>query len=183
MEAVPVEAGRCEFLAVTNPPGPGSDAAQTEEPEPKPGRRLRPRPPHVSLHCPTNCPRRGPDRRYAAMTMPPCLALESRSPKSPAALQRVGAQYALIGGLALAAHRVIRATQDVDLLTAIEKADEIEAELIKLGYHRLHRSADAGNYSRADERVDLLYAHRPIARRLLAGADELKTSLGDLPRN
>jgi hypothetical protein len=28
--------------------------------------------------------------------------------------------------------------------------------------------------------VDLLYAHRPIARRLLAGAAELKTSLGDL---
>jgi hypothetical protein len=44
----------------------------------------------------------------------------------------------------------------------------------------VHRSADAANYSRDDERVDLLYAHRPIARRLLAGADELKTSLGDL---
>ena len=26
----------------------------------------------------------------------------------------------------------------------------------------------------------MLYAHRPIARRLLAGANELKTSLGDL---
>jgi hypothetical protein len=96
------------------------------------------------------------------------------------ALQRVGARYALIGGLALASHHVIRATQDVDLLTDIEKADEIEAELVKLGYQRLYRSADAGNYSRGDERVDLLYAHRPIARRLLAQADELKTSLGTL---
>ena len=28
--------------------------------------------------------------------------------------------------------------------------------------------------------MDLLYAHRPIARRLLAGAEEQKTSLGDL---
>ena len=44
-----------------------------------------------------------------------------------AALQRVGARYALIGGLALASHNVIRATQNVDLLTDLEKADEIEA--------------------------------------------------------
>jgi hypothetical protein len=97
-----------------------------------------------------------------------------------AALQRVGARYALIGGLALASHRVIRATQDVDLLTEIEKADDIEAELIKLGYRRLHRSDDAGNYARNDERVDLLYAHRPIARRLLAQAEQWTTSLGNL---
>lgn len=40
--------------------------------------------------------------------------------------------------------------------------------------------ADAGNYVRGDERVDLLYASRPVARRLLASAAESKTSLGDL---
>ncbi len=96
------------------------------------------------------------------------------------ALRRVGASYALIGGLALAPYNVIRATQDVDLLTDLEKADEIDSELVELGYHCLHRSTDAANYVRGDERVDLLYAHRPIARRLLAGAVELKTSLGDL---
>jgi len=27
----------------------------------------------------------------------------------------------------------------------LEKADEIEAELVKRGYRRLHRSVDAGN--------------------------------------
>jgi hypothetical protein len=114
------------------------------------------------------------------MSMAPLSRLGKQISEVTAALQRVGARYALIGGLALASHHVIRATQDVDLLTDIEKADEIEAELIRLGYHRLHRSADAGNYARGDERVDLLYAHRPIARRLLGGAAELKTSLGDL---
>lgn len=31
-----------------------------------------------------------------------------------------------------------------------------------------------------DERIDLLYAHRPIAKRLLAGAAELDTSLGSV---
>ncbi|MGH8150650.1 MAG: hypothetical protein ACRETB_11840 [Steroidobacteraceae bacterium] len=97
-----------------------------------------------------------------------------------AALRRVGASCALIGGLALAPHNVIRATQDVDLLTELEKADEIDTELVKLGYRCLHRSTEAGNYLRGDERVDLLYAHRPIARRLLASAAEIETSLGNL---
>jgi hypothetical protein len=112
--------------------------------------------------------------------MAPLSRLGRQIAEVTAALQRIGAQYALIGGLALASHHVVRATQDVDLLTDSEKADAIEAELIRLGYQRLHRSADAGNYSRGDERVDLLYAHRPIARRLLAGAKELQSSLGAL---
>lgn len=96
------------------------------------------------------------------------------------ALDAIGARCALIGGLALASHKVVRATQDVDLLTEAEKADEIDAELVRLGYRCLHRSADAANYARGDERVDFLYAGRPIARRLLAAAAERKTALGDL---
>lgn len=95
-------------------------------------------------------------------------------------LNAIGVRFALIGGLALASHNVVRATQDVDMLTDAENADEIERRLLALGYRCLHRSADAGNYSRHDERVDFLYASRPIARRLLAGALELDTSLGRL---
>ena len=97
-----------------------------------------------------------------------------------AALNAIGARFALIGGLALASHKVVRATQDVDLLVEAEKADAIDAELARLGYRCLHSSADAANYVRGDERVDFLYASRPIARRLLAGASERKTVLGDL---
>jgi hypothetical protein len=97
-----------------------------------------------------------------------------------AALNAIGARFALIGGLALASHKVVRATQDVDLLVEAEKADAIEAELLKLGYHCLHRSVDAANYARGDERTDFLYASRPIARRLLAAAVELQTALGKL---
>ena len=95
-------------------------------------------------------------------------------------LNNINASFALIGGLALASHNVIRATQDVDLLVALEKADEIEIELTKLGYRCLHRSPDAANYSRGTERLDFLYASRPIARRLLADARTLSTSLGTL---
>lgn len=96
------------------------------------------------------------------------------------ALQNIGARYALIGGLALASHNVIRATQDIDLLVEQDAADEIETELTRLGYRCLHRSADAGNYLRGDERVDLLYAHRPIATRLLGQAIRLSTTLGEV---
>jgi hypothetical protein len=96
------------------------------------------------------------------------------------ALDSIGVRFALIGGLALASHRVVRATQDVDLLVNLEDADAIERELLRLGYSSLHRSNDAANYARNDQRVDLLYASRPISRRLLAGARETNTALGKL---
>ena len=41
---------------------------------------------------------------------------------------------------------MVRATQDVDLLTEAERADDVEAELLRLGYRCLYRSADAANY-------------------------------------
>lgn len=96
------------------------------------------------------------------------------------ALRDIDAQFALIGGLALASHNVVRGTQDVDLLVDADRADDIHAAMVGLGYSCLHRSADAGNYSRKDERVDFLYASRPIARRLLVSAKGVKTSFGDL---
>lgn len=112
--------------------------------------------------------------------MSPSSRLGGQLSQLATALGQLGARYALIGGLALASHRVIRATQDIDLLVEAEKADAIDAKLAELGYRCIHRSTDAGNYLRGDERVDLLYAHRPIARRLLAGAAQVHTSLGDL---
>lgn len=112
--------------------------------------------------------------------MPPASRLGKQIAEVAAALTAAHVRFALIGGLALASHKVVRATQDVDLLTDADKADEIDAVLSKLGYRCLHRSADAANYVRGDERLDFLYAHRPIARRLLAGAIELQTPLGEL---
>lgn len=112
--------------------------------------------------------------------MAPTSRLGRQLAEAAASLQAIGARFALIGGLALASHRVVRATQDVDLLVDAGMGDAIEAELMRLGYRRLHRSADAANYGRADERLDLLYAHRPIARRLLEDAPVVHTGLGDL---
>lgn len=58
-----------------------------------------------------------------------------------ASLSKVDARFALIGGLALASHKVIRATQDIDLLTDSEKAEDIDRELVALGYQCLASSA------------------------------------------
>jgi predicted nucleotidyltransferase len=49
-----------------------------------------------------------------------------------------------------------------------------------LGYHCLHRSADAGNYLRGDERVDFIYASRPAARGLLSNATTVQTAFGEV---
>lgn len=97
-----------------------------------------------------------------------------------ATLDRIGAHFALIGGLALAPHKVVRATQDVDLLIDSDVADAVDTELKALGYNCLHRSADAANYLRGDQRLDFLYAHRPAARQILESARELQTPFGTL---
>lgn len=96
-------------------------------------------------------------------------------------LGKIDVPYALVGGLALTPHHVVRATQDVDLLVDIDHADRIEAELLSAGYKRLYRSTDVANYVRDDQRVDMLYASRPIARRLLITAKVFSSSLGDFP--
>lgn len=87
---------------------------------------------------------------------------------------------ALIGGLALAAHQVVRATRDVDFLVDANDADRLHGILLGLGYRCVHRSEDAANYLREDEGVDLLYAHRWTARRLLAEASDRVTVMGPL---
>lgn len=85
---------------------------------------------------------------------------------------------ALIGGVALAAHEIVRATRDVDFLIDAADADHVHAALTGLGYRCLHRSEDAANYRRDDEGLDLLYAHRPQSQRLLTAARERDTALG-----
>lgn len=110
--------------------------------------------------------------------MPTLSQLGKQIEEVVAALNGISAQFALIGGLALASHKVVRTTQDVDLLADGGAADEIHGVLETLGYQCLHRSADAANYLRTNQRVDFLFARRPIARRLLAQAAERTTAFG-----
>ena len=87
-----------------------------------------------------------------------------------AALGSQGVPFAVIGGLALSAHGVIRATADVDLLPPADRAGPIDAIAAKLGYLCLHRSAVAANYDRIHERLDRLLARRPGSVRLRRAA-------------
>jgi len=80
--------------------------------------------------------------------------------------------------LAVAAHQVVRATKDVDFLVDANAADKVHAALLDLGYQCLYRSEDAANYVRGSEGLDLLYAHRPLARRLLGEASKHDTPMG-----
>ena len=98
-----------------------------------------------------------------------------------AALAGQGVPFAVIGALALNAHKVVRATSDVDLLAPAARAGEVNAIVLKLGYRCLHRSEDAANYARGDERLDLLWASRPSSLRLLASAQHRQTLFGQLP--
>jgi hypothetical protein len=91
---------------------------------------------------------------------------------------RSGTEPALIVGLAMVAHGVVRATQDVDFLVELEAADLVHDALLDLGYQCVYRSEDAANYVRATQGLDLLYAHRPLARRLLSQASERESPMG-----
>jgi len=95
-----------------------------------------------------------------------------------ATLRSIDAPFALIGGLALASHKVVRGTQDIDLLVAAVDAERIAGAFLGLQFQCLHRSPEAANFLRGDERVDFLFASRPIALRLLADAPELTTAFG-----
>ncbi|HET9819184.1 MAG TPA: nucleotidyltransferase family protein [Rhodanobacteraceae bacterium] len=97
-----------------------------------------------------------------------------------AAFKGCKTEPALIGGLALAAHDVVRATRDVDFLVDADDVRAVHEALSALGYARVHHSEDAANYVRGDEALDLLYAHRPTARRLLERADTRDTAMGRL---
>jgi hypothetical protein len=61
---------------------------------------------------------------------------------------------------------------------AAETADKIHEALLELGYRCVYRSNDAANYVRGSEGLDLLYAHRQIARRLLDQTASRDTPMG-----
>lgn len=85
---------------------------------------------------------------------------------------------ALIGGVALAAHEVVRATREVDFLVDAAESDYIHEALSELGYRCVYLSGDAANDVRNDEGLELLYARRPRSRRLLSESLERDTALG-----
>jgi hypothetical protein len=110
--------------------------------------------------------------------MPSSLAAQLM--QAAAAFEAARTPFALIGGMALASHGVLRGTRDIDFLVDAADGDTVDRALKRLGYECAHRSTDAATYVRGSERIDLLYAHRPIARKLLGGARAVEGALGRL---
>ncbi len=88
-----------------------------------------------------------------------------------ARLVACGARYALIGGLALSAHQIPRATQDIDFLLNRLDAEMVDSLLRSLGYQCIHRSEDAANYRRGLAGIDFIYAYRSRALMLIETAE------------
>ena len=95
-------------------------------------------------------------------------------------LQREKIDFALLGGLALGASGVARATQDIDLLIMTEDAPKLKALLLSHGYELLHESEDVANFVHpvaSGGRIDVIYAHRAYAKDMLQNA-EIKNAFG-----
>lgn len=94
-----------------------------------------------------------------------------------AALTERAIDHALIGGFALAAHQVVRATEDVDFLIAAERESEVHAWMGAQGFETLLRTENVSNYLRPDgARVDFVHARRAYTRQMLAEALDLATA-------
>lgn len=81
--------------------------------------------------------------------------------------------FGLIGGMALSALGVPRATGDVDFLVDGAHGDDADRALAVLKYRAIHRSVEAANYVPGDLtlcRVDLLFANRPPSQAMLRRA-------------
>ncbi|MBL8297281.1 MAG: hypothetical protein JNN30_02935 [Rhodanobacteraceae bacterium] len=87
---------------------------------------------------------------------------------------------ALIGGFAVNVYNVVRATTDIDFLVALSDADRLHDALLDLHYQCIYRTDDVANYSRGDERLDLLYARRPHSVDLLKKAKSREFSVGSI---
>jgi hypothetical protein len=80
-----------------------------------------------------------------------------------------GRRFALVGGHALAAYGLVRATVDLDLVVETEAQSELIAFLERLGYETLHRSTGYSNHLHSDPtlgRADFVYVRGETASKL-----------------
>lgn len=91
-------------------------------------------------------------------------------------LNAASIEHALIGGFALAAHSVHRATADVDLLVDESDVPQLKDLMTRKGFRLVHDSPDVLQYSGTGP-VDFLVARRPLSRTMLAEA-QMDPALG-----
>jgi hypothetical protein len=74
--------------------------------------------------------------------------------------------FALIGGFALSAHGIHRATQDIDILADGSKKELIKDQLIKVGFQLVFESLEVMQFT-GPGYLDVVLANRPLSLEML----------------
>ncbi|MDZ4677447.1 MAG: nucleotidyl transferase AbiEii/AbiGii toxin family protein [Oligoflexia bacterium] len=90
---------------------------------------------------------------------------------SSACLQAQGIEHALIGGFALAAHGINRATADIDFLADGKKKNIIIESLTKSGFKLVHQTDDVLQFQGVGN-LDIILANRPLSQKMLSLAQD-----------
>lgn len=92
--------------------------------------------------------------------------------KASEALENINVGFALIGGFALAAHGVVRATQDIDLLVDGDEKDKVRAILEDVGFKVVMENNEVAHLSGAGQ-LDLLFANREPTKKMISRASRI----------
>lgn len=84
-------------------------------------------------------------------------------------LEKEKVKYALIGGFALGAHGIHRATKDIDLLVDGKQKDRVKKVLIDAGFSIEFESNEVMQFS-GPGYLDILLANRPLSLEMLGKA-------------
>lgn len=89
------------------------------------------------------------------------------------ALNSVQARFALIGGFALAAYGLARATEDIDLLVHGDDRPKAIQSLTQNGFRLVHETSEVLHLSGIGQ-LDLLFANRPMSQAMLGKAKSIQ---------
>lgn len=110
---------------------------------------------------------------------PPPSRLQSTLIELEQALSAAGIRHAIAGGIAMAAHGRVRATEDIDVLADAAQGEALRVVMRSLGYAEEAPGPIGTRYIRQTmpelpglaDWVDVLFASRPCGRRLIDRAE------------
>ena len=100
------------------------------------------------------------------------MFLEDTLTTTQKSLETEGISYAIIGGFALAAYGVARATQDIDILIDENDADRAKEQLTQAGFKIVFSTEEVLHFSGVGQ-LDILLARRPLAKEILRDAKRI----------
>lgn len=92
--------------------------------------------------------------------------------KASNALAGAAIDFALIGGFALAAHGVVRATQDIDLLVDGIAKDKVKKALQTAGFNVVYESEEVMHLS-GQGQLDILFSNRSQTKQMIKNAKKI----------